>query len=101
MVGDQSGAPLHGQAADNKDIAQIRRAYRATFAASVCLAAIGAPLLMQGAVALVRGLIQARDAAGSLMPALLFFALSTVPMTLAALAWRRTQEFQAKIDQEV
>jgi hypothetical protein len=84
----------------HKDVTRVRRAYRGAFAASVCLAAIGAPILMQGAVALVTGVTRPESAAGGLMHGLLLFGLSAIPMILAALAWRRTQSFQATLDEE-
>ena len=65
------------------------------FSASVCLAAIGAPLLMQGAVALVSGLTGAQPATHtSAVHGIVIFVLSGVPMVLAWIAWRRTQQFR-------
>jgi hypothetical protein len=72
-----------------------------TFAAAVFLAAIGAPLLMQGTVAFVSALANPQPGGSSPLQALLLFALSTVPMALAWFAWRRTQEFQSDIDEQV
>jgi hypothetical protein len=83
------------------DATQLHRSYRFMFSASVCLAAIGAPLLMQGVVALVASFEgQGTTSGGSITHGFVLFALSAVPMTLAWLAWRRTQEFQRSIDLE-
>jgi hypothetical protein len=71
------------------------------FSASVCLAAVGAPLLMQGVVALVASFEgQSAMSGGSIAWGFVLFALSAVPMALAWLAWRRTQVFQRFIDLE-
>jgi hypothetical protein len=80
---------------------ELHRSYRFMFSASVCLAAIGAPLLMQGVVALVAG-FEGPNAmsGGSIGRGLALFALSALPMTFAWLAWRRTQLFQQFIDLE-
>jgi hypothetical protein len=81
--------------------AQLHRSYRFMFSASVSLAAIGAPLLMQGVVALVASFEnQSATSGGSLVRGFVLFTLSAVPMTLAWLAWRRTQQFQRFIDLE-
>jgi len=77
------------------DAERLRRSYRFMFSASVCLAAIGAPLLMQGAVALVGSLTGAQHATlSSAVHGIVLFVLSGVPMVLAGVAWRRTQQFQ-------
>jgi len=69
------------------------------FSASVCLAAIGAPLLMQGTVALVDSFSGAQRASfNSAVHGVAVFALSSVPMLLAWVAWRRTQVFQEHIE---
>jgi hypothetical protein len=72
------------------------------FSASVCLAAIGAPLLMQGAVALVSGLTGAPHATlSSAAQGIAIFVLSGVPMVLAWVAWRRTQQFQQHMERHM
>jgi hypothetical protein len=79
---------------------KLRRAYRTSFAASVCLAAIGAPLLMQGTVTLVRSLTAA-PAASSPVHGFGLFLLSAMPMALAGLTWRRTRIFQDSLGEDL
>jgi len=68
------------------------------FLAAVTLAAVGAPLLMQGVVALVSGF---SDSMGHpVARGVGLFSLSALPMVLAWLAWRRTQDFQRFLDDE-
>jgi hypothetical protein len=69
------------------------------FFAAVGLAVVGAPLLMQGVVALVSGFSDSID--HPVVRSLGIFSLSTLPMVLAWLAWRRTQDFQRFLDQEM
>jgi hypothetical protein len=86
-----------GSIAERKDAAHIRRSYRMMFAAAVCLAAIGAPLLMQGAVVLVMGIASPHSSTFSPVQAIMLFGLSALPMALAWLAWRRAQGYQAEL----
>lgn len=83
---------------EQKDIARIRRVYRTAFAASVCLAVIGAPVFMQGTVALAIGIARPEASHASLIRGVVLFGLSVLPMALAALAWRLTQTYQQTLD---
>jgi hypothetical protein len=85
---------------EQRDIARIRRVYRTTFAASVCLAAIGAPIFMQGTVALALGIAHPEPSHGSLIRGVLLFGLSLIPIALAAVAWKLTQTYQQTLDKE-
>jgi hypothetical protein len=78
----------------HEDVDHVRRSYRFMFLAAVTLAAVGAPLLMQGVVALVSGFSDSMGRGVGL------FSLSALPMVLAWLAWRRTQDFQRFLDDE-
>jgi hypothetical protein len=84
-------------AGDHKDIEYFRRWYRLLFGSAVALAAVGAPLLMQGAVALADGFSPSSSGASALN-SILLFCLSGTPMALAALAWCRSQDFRRVID---
>ena len=90
---------LFVSAGEEKDLSRIRRAYRLTFAASVCLAAIGAPVLMQGTVALVEGITHPQPGEGAMIQGLVVFCLSGIPMMLAWFAWRRTKIFLRELDE--
>ena len=83
-----------------KDTAALRRTYRLAFASSVCLAAVGAPLLMEGTVSFVNALAKPDAPDGGLVRGLLLLGVSAIPMLLAWLAWRQTQGLQQSIDQE-
>ena len=81
------------------DAEKLRRSYRFMFSASVCLAAIGAPLLMQGVVALVDSVSGSQRATlSSVVQGVAVFVLSSVPMLLAWVAWKRTQQFQEHLE---
>ncbi|HEY5541370.1 MAG TPA: hypothetical protein VIL41_07950 [Coriobacteriia bacterium] len=71
------------------------------FAATIFLAAIGAPLFMQGAVAFAHSL--SGTAAGSVPSAVYGFGvltLSSTPLALAGYTWKRTQGFLEVLDDE-
>jgi hypothetical protein len=84
-------------AGNHGDVEYFRRWYRLLFGSAVALAAVGAPLLMQGAVALADGFSSASTGTAALT-SILLFGLSATPMALAALAWRRSQDFRRLID---
>lgn len=89
-------------ATDHENIEIARRNYRLLVGAAVTLAAVGAPVFMQGAVALATRLtapVPATDHTPA--EALGLFALSALPLVLAWLAWRGTQHFRRALDQEV
>jgi hypothetical protein len=70
------------------------------FGTAITLALIGAPVFMQGAVALATDLAPPSDSVGgSAFGGLLIFALSGLPMVLSWLAWRRTEDFRRFLDQ--
>jgi hypothetical protein len=79
----------------------MRRAYRATFAAAVCLAAIGAPTFMQGFVLFVEYLLTKSAGASDLLRGLAALGVGAVPMVLAGLAWRQTQAFAQALEDEL
>jgi uncharacterized membrane protein len=83
---------------DNReDVDHMRRSYRLAFFVAVALAVVGAPLLMQGVVALVTGF---SDSIGHpAVEGIALFSLSALPMLGAWFAWRRTQNFQRFLDQ--
>jgi hypothetical protein len=84
-------------AANREDIEYFRHWYRLMFGSALALAAVGAPLLMQGAVALADGFSSAPPGPSALT-SIVLFGLSATPMALAALAWRRSQYFRRFID---
>lgn len=84
-------------AGDREDIEYFRRWHRLLSGSAVALAAVGAPLLMQGAVALADR-FSSFSADSSALISVLLFGLSATPMALAALAWRRSQDFRRYID---
>lgn len=78
-----------------------RRNYRLLVGAAVTMAAVGAPVFMQGAVGLATWLAAPVHPAGdSPAEALGAFALSALPLLLAWLAWRGTQYFRRYLDRE-
>lgn len=90
------------RATDRQDVETARRAHRLLTAAAITLAAVGAPIFMQGAVALANELAPpTRSTVASPIEALLTFILSAAPLVLAWLAWRKTQRFRSSLDQEL
>ena len=86
---------------DRDSSERARRSYRRLLAASIFLAAIGAPILMQGAVFFAQSLSHAASGAPSTaLWGLGVFALSSTPLGLAGYTWRRTHGFQELIDLE-
>lgn len=75
-----------------EDMDHLRRSYRFAFFAAVILATVGAPLLMQGVVALVSGFSE--SIGRPVIESLGLFSLSALPMVGAWFAWRRTQDFE-------
>jgi hypothetical protein len=64
-------------------------------AVSILLAAVGAPILMQGAVILAQSLTRVpAGTPASALSGLGIFALSATPLGLAGYTWRRTHGFQ-------
>jgi hypothetical protein len=57
-------------------------------------------MLMQGAVALAN-VLASSSPEQSVIPALLWFALSAIPLALAALAWRHTLDCRRHLDRSV
>jgi hypothetical protein len=83
------------------DSKRMQRTYRMLLAASIILAAIGAPLLMQGAVFFTQTLTHVPDGTQpSVLWALGVFALSSTPLGLAGYTWRRIRGFQDIPDRE-
>ena len=77
-----------------------RRSYRILLASSIFLAAIGAPILMQGAVVFAQSLTPSAGGSSSILYGFLIFALSATPLVLAGYAWKRTQGFMDVLDDE-
>ena len=73
-----------------------RRIYRALFTASVVLAAIGAPVLMLGAVYCAQGMSSGMTARHGLAA----LALACTPLLLALVTWQGTQYLQSTLDDE-
>jgi len=89
---DSSSAPRRSAAK------RTRRIYRALLASSIFLAAIGAPILMQGTVVFARTLWGGEN--GSALQGVLILAASATPLALAGFAWKRTQDFSEMLDDE-
>jgi hypothetical protein len=78
----------------------LRRSYRALLAASIVLAAVGAPIFMRGAVVFAQS-VSGSPTVGAPSHALWglgVFALSATPIGLAGYTWKRTHGFQEDID---
>jgi hypothetical protein len=88
-------------AKDRDGVETARRNYRLLVGAAVTLAAVGAPIFMQGAVSLAMWFsAPIHPAYDTPAEALGVFALSALPLMLAGLAWRGTQHFHRFLDQE-
>lgn len=74
-----------------EDQGRMRRSYRLLLAVSIFLAAIGAPILMQGAVVFAHSV---SEAPGEALWGFAIFALSATPLALAGYTWKRTHGFQ-------
>jgi hypothetical protein len=79
---------------DEDDEARAWRSQRRLFSATILLAAIGAPLFMQGAVIFTQSITRIPTGPSSALWGLGVFALSATPLGLAAYTWRRHHGFQ-------
>jgi hypothetical protein len=83
------------------DKGRLRRSYRALFAATIILAAIGAPLFMQGSVTFAQSMSRASNGGSpSVFYGAGIFALSATPLGLAGYTWKRTQGFREVLDDD-
>jgi hypothetical protein len=77
-----------------------RKTYQVLLVIAVCLAVVGAPMLMEGAAALAKTFSQ--DSAQPHATAYSFFrfAVAAAPMILAAYTWTRVKGLQRVLEQE-
>ena len=96
-VGALHGESPHGGLEGRQ---RLTRSYRVLFAISIFLAALGAPLLMQGTVMFASALAAgAASDIGALARGAGLLALSASPLVLASYTWRRTQSIQDLLDE--
>ena len=76
-----------------------RKTYQMLLVIAICLAVIGAPMLMDGAVALVKGLTEGstpRAAAYGFVR----FAVGAAPMVLAGYTWGKVRGLERVLEEE-
>jgi len=77
-----------------------RKTYQMLLVIAICLAVIGAPMLMEGAVALVKGLTQGSADPQAVVVGLARFALGAAPMVLAAYTWAKVRGLERVLEEE-
>jgi hypothetical protein len=92
-------APADGYV-DAQVHARHRRTYQLLLVIAICLAVIGSPMLMEGAVALAKGITQDPSQPHAAAYGLFRFALGAAPMVLAGYTWGKVKGLERLLEQE-
>ena len=77
-----------------------RKTYQVLLVIAICLAVIGSPMLMEGAVSLVNGITQGSVDPEAVVVGVGRFAVGAAPMVLAAYTWGKVRGLERVLEEE-